>query len=448
MQKIAAYLLERHENLETPSARRAETERLLSILREWLITKGTDSPHAANGLFVSKTANSIGSFAWTTALDEERSWTHLRLEEPASNHQRFVTQVSVTNTGSTVAVYVTLSAGSTNSVVAPVILEALCPHFVRTMLQLEGSWFHGNYKIGNGTPSAVTGFESGEGLAADITSPVRTIPILIISELEGQPVFPKLAHEAARDLAALARVFVVDDQASWGLTNSLGKTWSCYNGAIRIYWPNFTGTDNVSHHPLWTPSRLLSNDPQLDASLRFRSFMRRTIASVSAFSVLAPPEIALIRAAASRQQLADLQAKAQSAEDFRELAEAFAQDNEKLKLDLAQLQEELVQTQLKYAQALKEAQAPAQADSFPPTPDEQDKTPPKRGDVRFYKKTYSKDAYDVLVKVADCGHTNWQGASKADKAKKGIMKLEGRNDWKNVSHCGTCTGGGMWKVKW
>jgi len=55
----------------------------------------------------------------------------------------------------------------------------------------------------------------------------------------------------------------------------------------------------------------------------------------------------------------------------------------------------------------------------------------------------------MMVCVPDCGCNRWQGAQKADKAKKGIAKLENdRSDWKIIQHCASCTGGGMWKVRW
>ena len=73
---------------------------------------------------------------------------------------------------------------------------------------------------------------------------------------------------------------------------------------------------------------------------------------------------------------------------------------------------------------------------------------PVAGEVRFYKKTHSKPSYDVLVKISDCGHNSWQSANKADKAKKGIERLEGSSDWKSLYHCGSCQGGGVWKVVW
>lgn len=56
--------------------------------------------------------------------------------------------------------------------------------------------------------------------------------------------------------------------------------------------------------------------------------------------------------------------------------------------------------------------------------------------------------YDLLVSVADCGHNTWESAHRADKARKGITKLEGRGDWQSMQHCPSCKGGGMWRVRW
>lgn len=74
---------------------------------------------------------------------------------------------------------------------------------------------------------------------------------------------------------------------------------------------------------------------------------------------------------------------------------------------------------------------------------------PTAGDVRFYKKTHSAPTHDIMVRVPDCGCNNWETSSAADKARKGIARLEGdRVDWKTMHHCASCTGGGMWKVRW
>src|SRR5258706_583116 len=66
---------------------------------------------------------------------------------------------------------------------------------------------------------------------------------------------------------------------------------------------------------------------------------------------------------------------------------------------------------------------------------------PQSGEVRFYKKAYSRPTHDVMVRVQDCGCSNWQGAHAAEKARKGIAKLErDRMDWKMLQHCASCTG--------
>ena len=51
--------------------------------------------------------------------------------------------------------------------------------------------------------------------------------------------------------------------------------------------------------------------------------------------------------------------------------------------------------------------------------------------------------------MGDCGHITWQGSAKADKAKKGLARLLGEHgDWKKLEHCGSCKGGGVWRVQW
>lgn len=66
---------------------------------------------------------------------------------------------------------------------------------------------------------------------------------------------------------------------------------------------------------------------------------------------------------------------------------------------------------------------------------------PKAGEIRYYKKKYSRPTHDVMVRVGDCGCNKWQGGHSADKARKGIARMEGgRSDWRGLYHCGSCTG--------
>jgi hypothetical protein len=72
------------------------------------------------------------------------------------------------------------------------------------------------------------------------------------------------------------------------------------------------------------------------------------------------------------------------------------------------------------------------------------------GETRYYKKIGSGGGVDALVKTKQCNHksSDWTSAFKGDQAEKGLLKLEGRNDWKSIAHCSACTGGGRWRVNW
>lgn len=50
--------------------------------------------------------------------------------------------------------------------------------------------------------------------------------------------------------------------------------------------------------------------------------------------------------------------------------------------------------------------------------------PPVEGEVRFYKKVHAAPKHDILTRDTDCGCNNWESAHSADKAKKGIARLE------------------------
>jgi chromosome segregation ATPase len=151
-----------------------------------------------------------------------------------------------------------------------------------------------------------------------------------------------------------------------------------------------------------------------------------------------------------------------SLEQFKDIADSYAADNDKLRRDLAARGSELEQLRgevqrlesekqvlrfhLRQAKASQDEVAELEPDA--PEQDEGEQ-PPSSGEVRFYKKVHSTRTHDVLKRVNDCGHTSWQSAEKADKAKKGIARLVGeRTEWKSFQHCGSCTGGGMWRVRW
>jgi outer membrane murein-binding lipoprotein Lpp len=365
-----------------------------------------------------------------------------------------------------VAVYATLEAGSDAILVNPVEVDPRCPKVIRTLLRCPGRWYHGFTELRG--LQRVEGFEAGQGLAAEIKHPDRTVPFIVVTEVDQAAVaLPELDRDLAYDLAGIANVVVLDSDATWALTDHLGARLSCYSGAVRLYWPRLSINENPYRHPLWTALRLRSTTGELDEiRQRFRRQLRSLVMSASALSVVRPREIDDIRSAASRRVFAELRERASSLQDHAELADLYEKDNNQLRAinadlmtQVDELQGQVAKLEVDRAALLAHLQAakvlPAAnvgADDIAPDATingDQDLAEPVSGDVRFYKKKFPAPDHDVMVRVNDCGHNKWQSAHAADKARKGVAKVEnGHTNWQTMQHCASCKGGGMWKVRW
>lgn len=80
-----------------------------------------------------------------------------------------------------------------------------------------------------------------------LTSRERRLPVLAIShDSEGEPFLDRA--RAADRLLGLAHVVEVDLQSSYAVTDAIGKSLSCYSGAVRMYWPGFAVGDDPYFH--------------------------------------------------------------------------------------------------------------------------------------------------------------------------------------------------------
>lgn len=461
MQKLAAYVLERTDGLQGSDARKAEGVRLRAVVEAWLKAKGGTPSANSTGTYAA-VDGSDASYHKTEVIDGDRSWQMVELSEITPEGRKFVTSVSVTVGNKHVVVFVTMEVGSVASSITRIEVDPKCPLVVRDLLALGGAWTHGASRL---FPlSNIDGFEAGEALALEIQNSERTIPFVVVSCIDGQTALPKLDEKLAVDLAGIANVYCVDEHASWALTDLLRKPLSTYSGAVRIYWPRLSVNDNPFRHQLWTASRL--QGIERDALERIRRQVRTIIMRASAISVVRPGEIDEIRGAKARAEQAEFQARAieleglkaraQSLEDFRELANTFAAENDGLRQMLAERNSDVRRLEADKEALLFQFEQMTggianESDEIEPDAPEQDETeqPPKPGEVRFYKKTHSKPAYDVLVRRGDCGHNVWRASNKGHKAKKGLERLLGPlSRWKKLEHCSSCENGGVWRVEW
>ncbi|MGY2492645.1 hypothetical protein [Cupriavidus sp. CP313] len=422
---------------------------------DWLSGKGAKSPKEEKGSFVSRTPEGGGTFTRVALKSDTASLLEVHLEELAKGEYIFTTAVSLVKSDAKVLVYISQMVQNLSVHIAPIDTDARCPKIVRSLLALAPEWKLGGESVPSSAPISFMSEEDGQELAARITTSTRTFPIVVVSENEGEPVWQDIAESLAYDLAGLAHVVKVSEAASWSLTDGIGKISSCYMGAIRLYWPNANQANEeiTIRSRLWTASTLLSNDHDGKGALRFRSTIRRLIMSVAAVSVETPQEVKLVHSYVARSHLRELEEKATANSEELRVAKLFYEENEVLRTQVEELQKE-VRNWSSRAQAA-EYSLVQQSNALAADSVEDDAgqsgdvdLPPESGETRFYKKTHSTPSHDVFVRVTDCNHSSWQDASKAEKAKKGLVRLLGGDTWKSLHHCGKCTGGGVWRVRW
>ena len=183
-------------------------------------------------------------------------------------------------------------------------------------------------------------------------------------------------------------------------------------------------------------------------------------------AVVRRDELERARRDAQRGALDEIRKRLQDGREFAELAETYAREKDELQAELDEAREqherargELEDTRAELANAavqlafLRAERSRVEGDGEDDEASAEAEggergSAPEPGSVVFYKKIHGAPRHDVMVRRGDCGHGRWQSAHKADKAKKGIERLEGSRGWKSLWHCGVCEGGGVWKVQW
>lgn len=416
-------------------------QRVTGLIEAWLKRKGATLPHENGGSFTSKTrANNEGAFSLQQQEMDGDRLTELRLEEFTNSEHIFETTVTTFSGTDRYAVFVKLASESTGAAVAPLVVHPKCPQIVRDLLRCSEHWTFQGQQVPKGV-ARTEGEIDGLALADYIKSNSRVHPIIVVSELDGEELLPGLSERLSHDLEGLAYVHFIDDEVSWALSSKLGKLNSCYLGAVRLYWPIAPGAEKI-YSSVWTASKLLPADESQDqqAVERFAGQLRQRVLGTSSEALTEPSAISQFRSKREKQrdeELAEQGISAAQLEDLRASKRDLETELSNAKATISRL----------YAQ-LQEATNREAAESPPESMEAGRPNKPEQGEVRFYKKTHSKSNYDVLVPIPDCGHSAWQNAAKADKAKKGIIRLEGSDHWSQVQHCGSCTGGGVWRVKW
>ncbi|MCC7633625.1 hypothetical protein [Stenotrophomonas rhizophila] len=423
----------------------------------WLTSKGVLDVAERSGSFASETPGGGGTFTREIVEVDYQYAEELILRERANEAQEFVTRVCVVATDERVAVFASVSASNLGTKIAPRSTSARCPAVLREMIRLHRDWEIDGAQIPSGRPRTFTGPEGGAEVCKIILSGQRKFPLILVSEDDDEFVWDGLDKKLASDLVGLGYVSTVDSDAAWEISSRLGRRAACFDGAVRIYWPNIGTSLDQLVSTVWTLERMLDAPANTNAEDRFREQLRQRVMAASALSITEPAEIGSVFRAQTRKRLAELQGNASMIDGVYEIANSLADDLDKANRRITDLETELsvektraenAEVQLGYAGQTPAANDATSADSEEHAVEDEEGG---QGDIQagqavFYKKVSSTPNFDIMRRRGDCGHNSWESAHAADKAWKGVERLELRKDWRSFLHCSRCKGGGVWKV--
>lgn len=303
----------------------ARHQAVCAVVTDWLGGKGTwegpDRLRLRDGRLAEySTASWVGDTG--TLIDHY-------LVEP-SNNATVRTQLSIGRSVDRVIVYIELQAAGDEYRLAPMRVDIHSPNIVKTLIAAYDDWFLGEAPLST-RPISFAGDEQGRRLEAGLWHPARNLPVVAISSYEGIFLTDDFPQVLAHDLAGVAVVATIDAAASLALTRRRGQEWSCFNGAVRLYWPGLSSSSNCLANPLWTRHALMAraNDVAAAAS-RIRRQLRRMLLGMSEFAISEPKELVAIRREHATRIAAEERKALIADRGWEELATQYAQENDGL----------------------------------------------------------------------------------------------------------------------
>ncbi len=129
------------------------------------------------------------------------------------------------------------------------------PRIVRTLVEKYACSLGGR-RLQN-EPTILSAEDIHAYVKETLTSATRRVPIVVVSP-QGPTASCLLSPDTLADLSVgLAEVVVLKDKwAAYSLSDEVSRLWSCYNGAVRIYWPGFRSSSDLMYHPIYLPEDL------------------------------------------------------------------------------------------------------------------------------------------------------------------------------------------------
>lgn len=320
MRRLAGFSLEA-TNTDRPTA-----DAVNGLIQRWISGKGTASPGVEPASFTLADGRNARYELSEALSDDGLVWRTVLAEPMLNGGGTFVTEIEVIEWPDGVAVSSILSSASEGFV--PQWIDVRRPRFIDELLRLPSTWTYRGDKL-SARPLRL----DGDGAVELIWNDSRNIPVVVISNEWGADLHPTLARDLASDVAGVALVASIDQAASWRITAVKGREWSCYGGAIRIYWPGIRPSSSpFVNHKLWTAHSLMDGvSDTAEAARRIRDQIRRMVLSQSAFTIDRHPRAAAVIRASRRTEL----------ERFKSQAQDSTKVVERLEFRILELEDEL-----------------------------------------------------------------------------------------------------------
>ena len=256
-------------------------------------------------------------------------WTHPADDDPST---AWVTGCIVARCGDLVQAAVLLRISTTRVVLRPVRFDLGRPRLVNDVLVAYPTSIDGW-----AVPTDVDRLTSPQ-LQAYVENVLldagRNLPVIMVSPDVWRDRFAVDPAELFQRVRGFAHVAVLTDKwAAFKLTDLVEKPLSCYDGAVRVYWPGFKLDDNPFQHKLFLPQSIRFHEEQ---GLPLSVHLFRTLAAVASFRYT---EGAVVRNA--RQAIADLEKK--KVDELREQVKTGSVEKDGLETQLLEALERIDQ---------------------------------------------------------------------------------------------------------
>ncbi len=246
MRRVACYAAE--SSLKEHEDRESAHSKLDHVVRAWVKSKGALTENGAH-TDVSLSGGRVARFTLDTVHAPSARISEYALMEPTDSG-KFLTLLWIASRHQSICVFLELRAGGEALQVRPIPVDARCPDVYRQILDSR-EWFTGAAIVRTKAIPFI-GTRGCDNFVRVLQHVDRNLPIVAVSVVNGVAFDRDIAECLARDLAGLAIVCVVDEMASWGITEKLGREWSCYNKGVRLYWPMRGVIANAYNHPRWS----------------------------------------------------------------------------------------------------------------------------------------------------------------------------------------------------